>query len=52
MREGGKVEIRELDLSSMKSIRSFASGIKKDNIKIHILINNAGKCLSNVWSII
>ncbi|EDW89216.1 retinol dehydrogenase 12 [Drosophila yakuba] len=33
---------RELDLSSMKSIRNFAAGFKREQSKLHILINNAG----------
>ncbi|KAA0193891.1 hypothetical protein HAZT_HAZT010100 [Hyalella azteca] len=40
--EGGKVEVRLLDLSSLQSVRGFAAGLVKDNIKVHILINNAG----------
>ncbi|XP_018018103.2 retinol dehydrogenase 12-like isoform X2 [Hyalella azteca] len=40
--EGGKVEVRLLDLSSLQSVRDFAAGLVKDNIKVHILINNAG----------
>ena len=33
-REGGAVETRQLDLSSLKSVRNFADGIKKDKIKL------------------
>ncbi|XP_017014767.2 retinol dehydrogenase 13 [Drosophila takahashii] len=33
---------RELDLCSMKSIRNFAAGFKREQNKLHILINNAG----------
>ncbi|XP_002032781.2 retinol dehydrogenase 12 [Drosophila sechellia] len=33
---------RELDLSSMESIRKFAAGFKKEQDKLHVLINNAG----------
>uniref|UniRef100_A0A2P2HXW6 Retinol dehydrogenase 12-like n=2 Tax=Hirondellea gigas TaxID=1518452 RepID=A0A2P2HXW6_9CRUS len=40
--EGGSVQVRKLDLSSLQSVRDFASGIISDNIKVHILINNAG----------
>lgn len=36
------LEIRELDLSKLASVRSFAEGISKDNIKLDLLINNAG----------
>ena len=41
-KESSKVEVRKLDLSSLQSVRDFANSIIKDNIKIHILINNAG----------
>ena len=41
-RAGGKVEVRQLDLSSLQSVRDFAEGLQRDNVKIHILINNAG----------
>ena len=37
-----KLEIRELDLSSLKSVRSFASEFKSENEKLDLLINNAG----------
>lgn len=33
---------RQLDLSSLKSIRKFASNINKDEKDLHLLINNAG----------
>ncbi|XP_017132709.1 retinol dehydrogenase 13 [Drosophila elegans] len=33
---------RELDLCSMESIRSFASGFMREENNLHILINNAG----------
>ncbi|KAH8372625.1 hypothetical protein KR009_001283 [Drosophila setifemur] len=33
---------RELDLSSLESIRKFASGFKREQTKLHVLINNAG----------
>jgi len=36
------VEVRELDLSSLQSVRSFASGILKSEAKLDVLINNAG----------
>ena len=39
---GGKVEVKQLDLSSLESVRNFAKGIINDNVKVHILINNAG----------
>ena len=37
-----KLEIQELDLSSLKSVRSFASEFKSENEKLDLLINNAG----------
>ncbi|XP_017079301.1 retinol dehydrogenase 13 [Drosophila eugracilis] len=33
---------RELDLSSLDSIRDFVAGFKKEQDKLHVLINNAG----------
>ncbi|XP_017027013.1 retinol dehydrogenase 13-like [Drosophila kikkawai] len=33
---------RELDLSSFDSIRNFAAGFKREQDKLHVLINNAG----------
>ncbi|KAH8325219.1 hypothetical protein KR074_012217 [Drosophila pseudoananassae] len=36
------VFVRELDLSSLDSIRQFAEGFKKEQDKLHVLINNAG----------
>jgi len=37
-----KLEIREMDLSSLQSVSNFAEGVKSDYDKIDILINNAG----------
>ncbi|XP_017014746.2 retinol dehydrogenase 13-like [Drosophila takahashii] len=44
IRESGNNNIfaRELDLSSLESIRKFAAGFKKEQDKLHVLINNAG----------
>ncbi|XP_017014764.2 retinol dehydrogenase 13-like [Drosophila takahashii] len=44
IRESGNKNIfaRELDLSSLESIRKFAAGFKKEQDKLHVLINNAG----------
>ena len=39
---GALVEIRELDLGSLNSIKAFADGIIKDYPALDILINNAG----------
>ncbi|MDG2305350.1 MAG: SDR family oxidoreductase [Candidatus Binatia bacterium] len=38
-------ELRELDLASLASIRSFASDLKDENRPIHLLLNNAGVML-------
>ncbi|KAL2948884.1 hypothetical protein AAZX31_20G148200 [Glycine max] len=37
-----KVDAMELDLSSMKSVRKFASEFKSSGLPLNILINNAG----------
>ncbi|KAJ6326744.1 hypothetical protein OIU78_013767, partial [Salix suchowensis] len=37
-----KVEVMELDLSSMSSVREFASKYKSSGFPLNILINNAG----------
>ncbi|XP_074282249.1 short-chain dehydrogenase TIC 32, chloroplastic-like [Silene latifolia] len=37
-----KVEAMELDLSSMASVRKFASDYKTSNLPLNLLINNAG----------
>ncbi|RDX92766.1 Short-chain dehydrogenase TIC 32, chloroplastic, partial [Mucuna pruriens] len=39
-----KVDIMELDLSSMKSIQNFASEFNSSGFSLNILINNAGIC--------
>ncbi|KAM8714249.1 hypothetical protein ACLKA7_014393 [Drosophila subpalustris] len=36
------IHFRELDLASLDSIRKFAADFKKEQNKLHILINNAG----------
>lgn len=38
----GKVEVMELDLSSLESIRKFAGEFNGKNIPLHVLICNAG----------
>lgn len=40
-----KVEIRDLDLSKIDSIHEFCDGLKRDNIKLDIVILNAGIAL-------
>nr|XP_044248966.1 retinol dehydrogenase 13 [Drosophila takahashii] len=44
IRESGNNNIfaRELDLSSLESIRNFAVGFTEEQDKLHVLINNAG----------
>lgn len=37
-----KIEVRALDLSSLKSIRSFTDSFVKDHNQLDVLINNAG----------
>ncbi|MGK2881929.1 MAG: SDR family NAD(P)-dependent oxidoreductase [Mycobacterium sp.] len=39
---GGDVEVQELDLTSLDSIRSAADALKAGNERIDLLINNAG----------
>ncbi|XP_076155728.1 retinol dehydrogenase 12 isoform X1 [Alosa pseudoharengus] len=39
---GAKVEVRELDLADISSIRAFAQKFLKEVNHLHILINNAG----------
>ncbi|XP_021730054.1 short-chain dehydrogenase TIC 32, chloroplastic-like [Chenopodium quinoa] len=39
-----KIDIMELDLSSMASVRKFASDYKSSNNPLNIIINNAGVC--------
>ena len=39
---GALLELRELDLASLASVRSFAEGVLADHSRIGLLINNAG----------
>ncbi|KAK2405848.1 short-chain dehydrogenase TIC 32, chloroplastic [Trifolium repens] len=39
-----KLHVMELDLSSMKSVRKFASEFNSSSLPLNILINNAGIC--------
>ena len=41
---GTSVGVQKLDLASFESIRECADLIKNQEPKIHVLINNAGKC--------
>lgn len=41
----GNVEVLELDLMSLNSVRSFANEILLKNIPIHVLINNGNRII-------
>lgn len=40
--ERGTVEVAELDLNSLESVRNFVAAFKKDPAELHGLVNNAG----------
>jgi NAD(P)-dependent dehydrogenase (short-subunit alcohol dehydrogenase family) len=42
---GGEVEVRELDLASLASVRAFAAKLHADHPAVDLLINNAGLVL-------
>jgi NAD(P)-dependent dehydrogenase (short-subunit alcohol dehydrogenase family) len=44
-RIGGDVEVRELDLASLASVRDFAAKLAADHPAIDLLVNNAGLVL-------
>lgn len=44
-RIGGDVEVRELDLASLASVRAFATALAADHPAIGLLVNNAGLVL-------
>nr|BFE60445.1 SDR family NAD(P)-dependent oxidoreductase [Dactylosporangium thailandense] len=44
-RIGGDVEVRELDLASLASVRAFAAGLAADHPVLDLLVNNAGVVL-------
>lgn len=44
-RIGGDVEVRELDLASLASVRAFAAKLAADHPAVDLLINNAGVVL-------
>ncbi|RIX28622.1 oxidoreductase [Amnibacterium setariae] len=37
-----RIEVRELDLASLDSVRGFAEGVRRDLDQVDLLINNAG----------
>jgi len=37
-----EIEVMELDLTDLKSIRNFATSFKKNHIRLDVLLNNAG----------
>ena len=39
---GARLEVRQLDLADLSSVREFASGIVADGRPLHVLVNNAG----------
>jgi len=42
---GGEVEVRELDLASLASVRAFAAELNADHPAVDLLVNNAGLVL-------
>jgi NAD(P)-dependent dehydrogenase (short-subunit alcohol dehydrogenase family) len=44
-RIGGAVEVRELDLASLASVRAFAAKLAADHPAVDLLVNNAGVAL-------
>jgi Short-chain dehydrogenases of various substrate specificities len=46
VKDAGEVVIRQLDLSSLKSVRKCAQEILDNESAIHLLINNAGENVS------
>ncbi|KAK9061476.1 hypothetical protein SSX86_018657 [Deinandra increscens subsp. villosa] len=40
--KNAKIDVLELDLSSLKSVKAFADNFKAHNLPLNILINNAG----------
>ncbi|MFF9489639.1 oxidoreductase [Streptomyces sp. NPDC014676] len=44
-RIGGDVEVRELDLASLDSVRAFAAKLAADHPAVDLLVNNAGLVL-------
>ena len=39
---GGRVELHDLDLSSLASVADFAGALRADGRPVHLLVNNAG----------
>jgi NAD(P)-dependent dehydrogenase (short-subunit alcohol dehydrogenase family) len=44
-RMGGEVEVRDLDLASLASVRDFAARLRADHPVVDVLVNNAGVVL-------
>lgn len=44
-RMGGEVEVRDLDLASLASVRGFAARLRADHPVVDVLVNNAGVVL-------
>ena len=44
-----QVETMKLDLSSLKSVREFADTFKAKNLPLHMLVNNAGTDILEIY---
>lgn len=42
------VIVRKLDLASLQSVRQLASDVLASEERLDVLINNAGKCMSDI----
>jgi NAD(P)-dependent dehydrogenase (short-subunit alcohol dehydrogenase family) len=38
----GQLDLRQIDLADLDSVRAFAGGIHSDNVAVDVLVNNAG----------
>lgn len=43
------VIVRKLDLASLQSVRQLASDVLASEERLDVLINNAGRCVSDIW---